>query len=179
MKGQGWAERVKIDKRENNGKKTSVLKLFLSGTDCGCLSWKILTHKLRHGDKRDLEIQGRLRLQTQYLINFQGFDECHGNRCICILWDFIEFFIKQSLLSVTHYCWLKINLFRLKNYETVGVRYFITITSQNIDGYCFLFNRLNGLSSWAPLYHNVNFGAHRGIYMVWNMWRPRQSCILF
>ena len=31
---------------------------------------KILTHKLRHGDKRDLDIQGRLRLQTQYLINF-------------------------------------------------------------------------------------------------------------
>ena len=96
MKGQGWAERVKIDKRENNGKKTSVLKLFLSGTDCGCLSWKILTHKLRHVDKRDLEIQGRLRLQTQYLINFQSFDECHGNRCICILWDFIEFFYKTK-----------------------------------------------------------------------------------
>ena len=57
------------------------------------------------------------------------------------------FFIKQSLLSVTYYCRLKINLFRLKNYETVGIRYFTTITSQNIDGYCFLFNRLNGLSS--------------------------------
>ena len=72
MKGQGWAERVKIDKRENNGKKP------LSS----------LTHKLRHGDKRDsiqIEIQGRIRLQTQYLINFQGFDESYGNRCICIL----------------------------------------------------------------------------------------------
>ena len=57
------------------------------------------------------------------------------------------FFIKQSLLSVTYYCRWKMNLFRLKNYETVGVRYFITITSQNIDGYCFLFNRMNGLGS--------------------------------
>ena len=83
MKGQGWAERVKIDKRENNGKKP------LSS----------LTHKLRHGDKRDsiqIEIQGRIRLQTQYLINFQGFDECYGNRCICILWDFIKFFYKTK-----------------------------------------------------------------------------------
>ena len=59
----------------------------------------------------------------------------------------LSFFIKQSFLSVTCYCRLKINLFRLKNYETVGVRYFITITSQNIDGYCFLFNRMNGLGS--------------------------------
>ena len=122
---------MKIDKRENNGKKP------LSS----------LTHKLRHGDKRDLEIQGRLRLQTQYLINFQVLTNAMEIDASVSYETSLSFFIKQSLLSVTYYCRLKINLFRLKNYETVGVRYFITITSQNIDGYCFLFNRLNGLSS--------------------------------
>ena len=87
MKGQGWAERVKIDKRENNEIKPLSLNCFLVEqiVDVYLERYLEITHKPRHGDKRDLEIQGRLRLQTQYQINFQGFDECHGNRCICIL----------------------------------------------------------------------------------------------